>query len=174
MLRRAAKEDGISLNDYCACKLAAPTGRLTALQGEVKVVERAAELYGDKVIGVAAFGSWVRGELADTSDIDVLIILDSSVALTRGLYRKWDRAPVTWDDRIVETHFLHLPDTDETVGGIWAEVAVDGVVLFERGLRLSARLARVRRDIVEGRIVRRTAHGQPYWMEVVPQCETAS
>jgi predicted nucleotidyltransferase len=166
MLRLAAKEDGISLNDYCVRKLAAPTGRLTALGGEIDVIERAAKLFGDRVIGVTAFGSWARGELADTSDIDVLIVLDKSAELTRGLYRKWDEAPVNWGGRIVETHFVHLPDADETVGGIWAEVAVDGVVLFERGLRLSARLARVRRDIATGRIVRRHVHGQPYWMEV--------
>ena len=43
---------------------------------------------------------------------------------------------------------------------------MDGVVVFERGLRLSARLARVRRDIAAGHLVRRIAHGQPYWTEV--------
>lgn len=38
-------------------------------------------------------------------------------------------------------------------------------MLFERGLALSARLARIRRDVVEGRIVRGIAHGHPYWSE---------
>jgi hypothetical protein len=46
---------------------------------------------------------------------------------------------------------------------VWGEVAVDGVVLYERGLDVSADLARIRREIAAGRLVRRTAHGQPYW-----------
>jgi hypothetical protein len=40
-------------------------------------------------------------------------------------------------------------------------------VLFERGLDTSARLARVRRDILAGRLVRGVVHGRPYWSEVV-------
>jgi len=52
------------------------------------------------------------------------------------------------------------------VAGIWAEVALDGLVLFEQGLRLSTRLVQVRREIAAGRIVRRVAHGQPYWTGV--------
>jgi hypothetical protein len=52
------------------------------------------------------------------------------------------------------------------VTGLWAEAALDGVVLFERGLVVSKRLAAVRRDIVAGRLVRRLAHGQPYWAAV--------
>ena len=42
--------------------------------------------------------------------------------------------------------------------------ALPGVVLFESGLRVSAVFARVRRDIAAGRLVRRMAHGQPYWV----------
>ena len=49
--------------------------------------------------------------------------------------------------------------------GLWAEVALDGTVLFDRGWMLSARLARVRRAIADGRLVRRVVHGQPYWTE---------
>jgi hypothetical protein len=49
---------------------------------------------------------------------------------------------------------------------MWAEVAIDGIVLFERGLRLTEHLVRVRRDIAAGRLVRRMVHGQPYWTEV--------
>jgi hypothetical protein len=39
-------------------------------------------------------------------------------------------------------------------------------VLFERDFRISSKLVQVRHDIVSGRIVRRIAHGQPYWTEV--------
>jgi predicted nucleotidyltransferase len=156
----------MSLNDYCACKLAAPEGSLVAARGAADTVTRAARLFGDRLVGAVAFGSWARGTATDASDVDVLVILERDVPLTRDLYRAWDEDPVAWDGRRVEPHFVHLPDPDETTAGLWAEVAVDGVVLFELGLRVSGRLGGVRRDIAAGRIVRRLVHGQPYWTAV--------
>jgi hypothetical protein len=61
---------------------------------------------------------------------------------------------------------VHLRGAEERTTGLWAEAAIDGIVLFERGTQVSARLAQARRDIVAGRLVRRVVHGQPYWAEV--------
>jgi predicted nucleotidyltransferase len=165
-LRGAAAAAGLSLNDYCARKLAAPAGDATGLAGATETVQRAAGLFGDRLLAVVAFGSWVRGEASDRSDLDALVVLDEGVPLTRALYRAWDRAPVSWGGRAVEPHFVHLPGPEERVAGLWAEVALDGVVLFEQALRLSTRLAGIRREIAAGRLVRRVVHGQPYWTEV--------
>ncbi len=165
-LRRAAAEASVSLNDYCARKLTAPVGDLAALEGASKAVERAAALFDERLVGIAVFGSWARREAAAGSDVDLLVVVEDSVALTRDLYRTWDDGAVSWDGLSVEPHFVHLPDEGRVVAGVWAEVAIDGIVLFERGLRVSLRLARVRRDIVAGRIVRKVSHGQPYWAEV--------
>lgn len=162
-LRLAAADAGLSLNDYCTRKLAAPIGTPSDFAGAAAAVERATKLFGDALIGVAAFGSWARGDLVDSSDVDLLVVLDARVPLSRQIYRAWDEAPVTWEGRAVEPQLVHLPDPEDTVPGLWAEVAVDGVVLFERGLELSARLARIRREIAGGRLVRRFSHGQPYW-----------
>ncbi|HEX6694890.1 MAG TPA: hypothetical protein VF035_09360 [Longimicrobiales bacterium] len=65
----------------------------------------------------------------------------------------------------VEPHFVRLPGEDDRVTGLWAEVAVEGAVIFDPALRLSRWLGRVRRAIGDGRMVRRSAHGQPYWSE---------
>jgi predicted nucleotidyltransferase len=165
-LRSAAAESGLSLNDYCVRKLSAPVGNLAALEGGVRTVERAAALFGERLVGIAAFGSWARQQAASASDVDLLVVVEPSAALTRELYRAWDEEPVAWDGRRVEPHFVHLPEEGRVAAGLWAEVALDGIVLFERGLRVSMRLARVRRDIVAGRIVRKVSHGQPYWAEV--------
>lgn len=166
LLRRAAEDAGISLNEYCARKLVAPQGGLASLEPAVEAVQRAAAMFGDSLVGVAAFGSWARGEAAAASDVDLLVVVERRVELTRRLYREWDRTPLAWDGRRVEQHFVHLPAAGRRVGGLWAELAVDGIVLFERGLALSTRLVRVRRQIAAGRLVRRTLHGQPYWKEV--------
>ena len=120
-------------------------------------------MFGEHLVAVAVFGSWVRREAVAGSDVDVLVVVDPEVPITRRLYRLWDEGPIAWAGRPTEPHFLQLPAPGTVVAGLWAEVALDPVVLFERGLALSAHLARVRRDIVAGRIVRRMAHGQPYW-----------
>jgi hypothetical protein len=165
-LRAAAGDEGLSLNDYCARKLAAPVGRLASFGGAMSAVERAAAFFAGELIGVVAFGSWARDEMADGSDIDLLVVLEAGTALTRELYRRWDEEPIEWGGRPVEPHFVRLPAAGEPPGGIWPEVALDGIVLFERGLRLSAHLVRVRRLIASGRLVRRFVHGQPYWAQV--------
>ena len=165
LLRAAARDAGSSLNDYCARKLAAPSS-VGTLPGAAAVVERAAELFGDDLVGVAVFGSWARGEPATTSDVDVLVVLEPTAPIRRDLYRRWDAERLAWDGREIEAHFVRLPLSEAPPTGLWAEAAIDGLVLFERGVRLSRRLAEVRRAIAAGRLVRRHAHGQPYGTEV--------
>ena len=165
-LRRAAGARGVSLNEYCATRLAAPSGELIAFGGAPETVRRVAAMLGDSLVGVVAFGSWARGELTDTSDIDVLIVVGEDVAITRDLYRRWDEDPVAWNGRRVDPHFVHLPAVPRTASGLWAEVATDGVVLFASDLRLSSTLSAVRRSLAEGRLRRRFVHGQGYWTEV--------
>lgn len=164
-LRTAARNAGLSLNDYCARILAAPRGDLATVEPAAAVVTHAAELVGERLVGVIAYGSWVRGEATAQSDLDLLIVVEPDVPLVRELYRRWDERRLTWNGRLLDPHFVHPLADDALPSGAWAEAAMDGVVLFERGLRLSMALGRVRRDVVEGRLVRRRIHGQPYWAE---------
>lgn len=163
-LRAAAAAAGMSLNGYCARKLAATATNIGA-SSAAAAVERAAELFGASLVAVAVFGSWARDEMSDTSDVDLLVVLDDTVSITRQLYRRWDEAPLCWEGRRLEPHFANIVGVARHPSGLWAEVAVDGIVLFERGFQLSKRLARVRRDIAAGRLVRRVVSGQTYWVE---------
>jgi predicted nucleotidyltransferase len=163
-LRAAASAMGQSLNEYCGRKLAAPVGELSAFASAAAAVTRAAAVAGDTLVGVVAFGSWARSELHDGSDIDLLVVVDRSLELSRTLYRRWDEKPVLWNGRRVEPHFVTMPERSAPAVGLWAEAAVDGIVLFARGLELQAALSAIRRDLIEGRVVRKTIHGQPYWV----------
>ena len=164
-LRAAARARGVSLNEYCATKLAMPVVDGGAFAGASVVIKRAAAVVGEALIAVVAFGSWARGELADSSDIDILIVVDADVPISRSLYRRWDEEPLRWEGHPVEPHFVHLPALDGVPSGLWAEIALDGIVLYQRDPTLSQRLVGVRRLQAVGRLRRRTAHGQPYWVE---------
>jgi predicted nucleotidyltransferase len=163
LLQATAREQDISLNELCVRKLSAPA---LPSRDAAEAVAVAAALFGADLLAVAAIGSWARGEAFAGSDLDLLITVQDRVELTRELYRRFDEKRPLWSGRPVDAHFVHLPPPEITVAGIWAEAAIDGIVLFERDLALSARLARVRRDVAAGRIVRRFAHGQPYWAQV--------
>lgn len=162
-LREAARAADTSLNDFCARKLASPGGLMDPAAGAV--VDRADSILGDSLVGVVAFGSWARGDETSTSDVDVLLVADDRVRISRGLYRSWDDTPTLhWDGHEVTPHFVHLPSRSEGASGLWAEVALDGLVLFERELAVSRHLADVRRRILRGELSLRAAGGQSYWV----------
>ena len=163
-LRRIAREDGLSLNDLCVRRLALPEVRLPP---EARgAVTRAFDVVGKGLLGVVAFGSWARQELASHSDLDLLMIVEERVGIERSLYRRWDQAPVIGEGHSVEPHFAHLPAPGARISGFWAEVALDGLVLYDKDLAVSRCLARLRRRIASGEVTRRRIHGHSYWVEV--------
>lgn len=164
-LRAGARTAGVSLNDYCIARLSAPAaqdphGAAPSLLGWAR------RGFGDALVGLAIYGSWARGEATAESDVDLLVVLDGSQPLRRELYRRCDEADLMWDGHPLQPQVVHLPATNTVGGGLWPEIALDGIVLYERDFLVSRHLVRVRRAIADGRLVRRTAHGQPYWTTV--------
>jgi predicted nucleotidyltransferase len=163
-LRRAAHQQGLSLNAYINDQLS--TRPASSVPGAAaSCIQRAQDLFGSHLIGLAVFGSWARGDASDRSDVDLLVVVGPAVHLTRGLYREWDARPMRWAGRSVEPHIVHLPAADAAPGGLWAEVALDGIVIYELEFELSRYLIRARSSILAGRMSRRAVHGQPFWVE---------
>jgi predicted nucleotidyltransferase len=164
-LVKAAASAGVSFNEWCVRRLAspAPSGESSAVRA--LVIEAARGLFDDRLLGVVAMGSWVRGEATTGSDIDVLVVLDPAVALTRDLYRAWDAHPLEFEGHAIDPHFVHPQPAGTLPGAVWCEAAVDGLLWFDRDDRIAAWLADVRRAIAQGRMIRAMAHGQPYWKE---------
>jgi predicted nucleotidyltransferase len=162
-LAKAAADAGLSFNEFCVRRLRAPADATALSIARSQVVARARALFGDQFVGAVALGSWVRGEAAATSDIDVLVVLDPARTLTRDLYRAWDADPQTAEGRAIDAHFAHPPLPGAAPTAVWCEAAVDGIVWYDRDGVLAMRLGEVRRAIAEGRVVRAFAHGQPYW-----------
>ena len=161
-LRDSARRAGISLNEFCVQKLAEPS---LPTNSAAELMARAAAICGSALEAVAVFGSWARGTAALSSDVDVLIVASQELAVTRGLYATWDEGqPLEWEGRRLEPHFVHLPESDARISGLWAELALDAIVVFDREFRLSRHLVAVRHAIVNGRVVRRTTGGHAYWV----------
>ena len=166
-LRREAAVRGLSLNEHCARKLAEPAG-IAVEDAELQAtVVRALRLLEGSLVGVVVHGSWARGEAQDGSDVDVLVVVDELTRVDREIYRRWDEAgPLRIDGHPADAHFARLPSGAEAVTPLWAEIATDGFVVFERDRQVSRLLARIRSRIASGGLVRRVVHGQPYWTEV--------
>ena len=158
-LKLAATEHGMSMNEYCVARLSSDS---IADDAVAEIAARARAEVGNALVGIVMFGSLARGTETTHSDVDLLLVIDRSMAITRELYRRWDAAPLRLQDRIADVHFVHLPDRG-VAGGVWAEAAVEGLVLLDRGRLIHAALAAVRRELADGLLRRHTVHGQSYW-----------
>ena len=162
VLRGEAASAGTSLNDWCGRVLSAPG--CGGLEPASKVILAIRSHQEADLVGVVAYGSFARGELAAGSDVDLLVVLAGRVPITRALYREWEGVVPDWEGREVDLHFVHLPEAGDTVSGTWAEAAVGGIVLHDRDLTVSRRLIDIRSRIAAGELIRRMAQGQPYWI----------
>ena len=168
--RVEAAAAGMSLNDRCARTLAAPGA--AGIDGLAEVVLAIRVRLGESLVGVVAYGSFARDALAAGSDLDLLVIVKADVPITRSLYRTWEGVVPSWHGRDIDLHFVHLPEAGGHVSGTWAEVAVGGIVLFERDLVVSRRLIDFRLRIAAGELVRKRSQGQPYWIHTVVDAQS--
>jgi len=162
-----AKAVGLSLNEHCARRLgAAPPASRFATHGlDDDFVSVLVDAFAARPLGVVLFGSVARGEHTDASDMDLLVVLDDAIRPTRELYREIERGVDLSGLRPPPSlHFVSMPSGVDDCGSLWFEVALDGVVLWEQGARLSSFLRGVRRFLSEGRMVRKQAYGHPYWV----------
>ena len=163
-LKQDALRQKISLNEYCNLLLQQnllghEKSRLSAL------AEFTRSFLKENLLGILLHGSWVRNEFSTESDIDVLVVASDDVPITRELYSKWDDS---FDDikfdLPIEVQFIHLPVLKSRISSLWAEVAMESIILAESEFCLSRHLNEIRRSIREGKLKRKLSHGQPYWV----------
>lgn len=163
-LRIRAQTEGRSLNSLCESLLEASTSDPLAGVWQ-PVVAELLSTFGDDLVAILLFGSRARGTAMDSSDTDLLLVFRPTVEITRQLYRKWENRPQSKsqaaDDRL-SLHCVSLTPAPE-VGGFWLEIALDGVLLWERDSRTKVLLSELRKLIAEGHFVREKTHGHGYW-----------
>jgi len=161
-LQKWANSKKVSLNQYCLERLLAGVGaEHPSFQSMlIDAFFQATQIHGNDLEGIILFGSWARGEQREGSDIDLLVVLKRGLSIKRELYRKWDES----SGLLVEPSIVALPDFKQTVTGLWAEVSIDGIILFERTDEIRHYLFRVRQAIANGLLRRERSHGQNYWV----------
>lgn len=167
-LHEKAANTGLSLNETCVRFLeaglqqkAAPKPWLAPVRKRLQILHRT---FGKKMLGAAVFGSQVEGTATPSSDVDLLIVLDSSVPVRRSLYRQWEKSNLQPDSFLINPHFVHFPDSAKEASGLWFEVALEHETIYQQKGCLEAFFAKLLSQIRAGKIRRDWSHGHPYWV----------
>jgi predicted nucleotidyltransferase len=170
-LYREAQATGLSLNQYCVRKLRGglSSDRYAQLGMDREFLNSVVGALPARPLALILFGSFARGNYTASSDIDLLIVFDGDVRPTRSLYRDLEsRLDLTRLSHPFSPHLVSLPERADDCGSLWFEVALEGVVLWEEGSRVSAFLREVRGAVSSGEIRRKTVYGHPYWLRKEP------
>lgn len=162
-LKQGAQEKGLSLNQYCIDRLSLEAG-----PEDHPVVSALRRFLGSSLQGIFLFGSRVRGEQTEGSDIDYLVVIDEKTPLNRDLYRRWDQfIEAQGLDPSHSIHFSYLPDLETSPGSLWLEVASEGFPLYDPKFQVHQRLMHYRK-LIRNRVFERSlSHGHPVWRKVI-------
>lgn len=118
-------------------------------------VERLQAAFGDKLVGVALYGSRARGEAGPHSDVDLLVIV-------RDLPAHWQERTTALQTPLrgitLDFDFSAYGSTPEEFEkyfpSIYLDMGLDGIVLYDTDQYLAQKLARIR-DIIQETGLRR-------------------
>ena len=160
-----AKNKNTSINQLILDKLQAAHGP-TPL-AEFSELQHVTSVFGSTLQGIFLFGSRARGESHQESDVDLLLLMEDNFKLDRGVYTKWDlhfakRCPGVSPHFVVSSGDLARLASSS----IWREVALDGILLWQKDFRASRLMSQLRRLLLAGggAELRKTTHGHPYWV----------
>ena len=166
-LAKKAKAEAISLNQLARRllqeSLQNKSSQPAYLEKIKPLLPQIKSHFRKNLLAVLVFGSTVRGETTDKSDIDLLIVLKPTQSIKRSLYHWWESLKKS-SSPIINSHFVHLPLSSEQASGIWFEVALDSKLLYQEGASVSGFLKKLWQQIQSGKLERAWSHGHPYWI----------
>ena len=161
-LSEGAREQGLSLNQFCLENLARIEPLTTSDSPLVQALK--SFFFPEKVLAVYLYGSAARGEATAHSDLDVLCVLPSSAQIQRRLYHQWDSYQERQNlPKNLSLQLVRVLENTTAAGGLWLELALDGFPLYDPDRQVHQILLQLRKLIAEGFYERRHYHGQPVW-----------
>ena len=118
--------------------------------------------FHNAIIGILLYGSYARGEATSRSDIDILVVLDSSVLIKRVIYSEIDS--LSGMDQRYSVMLSHLPEPEKRASTLWLEVAQECVILSDQDHKIAKAIAFLQSLISKGKVQRKESHGQGYWV----------
>ncbi len=179
VLYKRSQELGVSLNSLCCKILSSSTSFSTAPIDSIShsslisssFLQSIIEFWREKLCAILLFGSVAKAAHTPSSDVDLLLVLKNHVEPTRELYREWDvfyeksRKEFSHTQEI-SPQFVQCPHNVFDAGGLWYEVAIQGVLLWQSDESVFHFLQNVREIIACGKIIRHFSHGHPYWVKL--------
>lgn len=167
-LVKISKSKNLSLNTLCNRLIVSGLGVKSEDEDIppecIEITKQLRKKFKDKLIGVMLFGSYIKGESTESSDIDILIVIDKNIPIVRSLYSWWDTT-IKWSgEKVVSPHFVKYPKDPKDVSGIWLEVAGTNIILFEKGSKITKIVAALKNLISSGGVRRYISNGHPYWV----------
>ncbi len=114
------------------------------------------------IVGMVLYGSWARGEATEASDIDILVVMESTFPIRRELYTVIDS--IEGLDPRISISIAHLPKEEKHPNGLWLEICRDGVILTDTHAQIAEAMDKIRQLVGSGKIIRHETHGQGYWV----------
>lgn len=176
LLRQQATKAGLSLNEVCNKILThslretkSPFGFYSELIPQ-SFLDHIIKKWGDKLSAIILFGSAMRGQLTQESDLDLLLVLNPSCELDRSLYHEWELFYQDHKQELVNPweispQFVKLPQDLLQAGSLWYEAAIEGTLLWQKDDQVFQFLQKLRAAMAEGKIQRQFSHGHPYWIK---------
>jgi predicted nucleotidyltransferase len=129
-----------------------------------EILRRVRELFGDRLLGLFAFGSRVAGSPRPDSDLDLGVWMAGRIR-RRDTWLPWIRAFEHEDPALDPTFFTHV-SLDAPPPWLLEAVRAGVEVWFDPSGALAERLAATRQAIDEGTYRRRLFMGLPYYERV--------
>lgn len=174
LLKSVANRSAISINELCKNILSLylqknrDNGKWSGL---IDIISKSS--ISSDIEGIILFGSVAKGIDSEDSDLDLLFALSSKKKLSRKLYRIWDEEICNKLDLLsfssgkeVSPHFAAIPTSTNETGGLWLEMAISGIIIWDKNSNCEKFLINLREQIASGAFVRKTTHGHPYWKRV--------
>jgi predicted nucleotidyltransferase len=129
-----------------------------------EILRRVRELFGDRLLGLFAFGSRVAGSPRPDSDLDLGVWMAGRIR-RRDTWLPWIRA-FEHEDPALDPTFLTHVSLDAPPPWLLEAVRAGVEVWFDPSGALAERLAATRQAIDEGTYRRRLFMGLPYYERV--------
>ena len=130
-----------------------------------EAVERLRAALADNLLGVVLYGSHARSEAREDSDVDLLVIArglpeqryERSVSLQRAVQGIHDAPDISVLGKTPEEFERYFPS-------LYLDIGLDGIVLYDRGGYIAAKLKRLREIIAQAGLVRlRLDQNNMFW-----------